>query len=173
LKNISQRLVQRILAQYYLPMTGIHGVSHWARVFENGTRVALKTGAKVEIVQLFALFHDAKRFNEGRDPDHGRRGADYVKALRASNVLNLSDEDFDLLYTACTYHTDGLTEHDVTVQACWDADRLDLNRVGILPVASRLCTSAAKSPELLSWANERAAKRFLPELVSTEWDIRM
>jgi uncharacterized protein len=36
------------------------------------------------------------------------------------------DDRFDLLYTACDLHTDGLTDGDVTIQACWDADRLDL-----------------------------------------------
>jgi hypothetical protein len=33
---------------------------------------------------------------------------------------------------------------DITVQTCWDADRLDLPRVGIQPLPQFLCTEAAK-----------------------------
>jgi uncharacterized protein len=33
---------------------------------------------------------------------------------------------------------------DVTVQTCWDADRLDLVRIDIQPEAERLCTDAAR-----------------------------
>jgi uncharacterized protein len=45
---------------------------------------------------------------------------------------------------------------DVTVQTCWDADRLDLGRVGIRPVASRLCTPAARAPDVIAWAYARS-----------------
>ena len=44
-----------------------------------------------------------------------------------------------ILHYACVHHTDGLTEGDVSVQACWDADRLDWGRVGIRPAPLRLC----------------------------------
>ena len=37
----------------------------------------------------------------------------------------------------------------VTVQACWDVSRLDLDRVGIRPNTSKLCTEAARCPDLL------------------------
>ena len=41
---------------------------------------------------------------------------------------------------------------------CWDADRLDLGRVGIRPDPRRLFTAAARSPELLSWAYQRSLR---------------
>jgi hypothetical protein len=36
-------------------------------------------------------------------------GAEVMATMR-SKLFDLSDEDFDLLYTACAYHTDGLVE---------------------------------------------------------------
>jgi uncharacterized protein len=42
------------------------------------------------------------------------------------------------------FHSHGSTEADSTVQACWDADRLDLVRIGIEPEPDRLCTDAAR-----------------------------
>src|SRR5208283_3634313 len=87
-------LIHRILEDYALPWNGTHGVGHWARVLENGLRLAETTGAKVEVVQLFAVFHDAHRVNEGVDDGHGRRGADLAAELR--HLFNLPDDDFEL-----------------------------------------------------------------------------
>ena len=170
---VIEALFQMIIEQYALPLDGVHGISHWARVLENGCRVAEASQANVKVVQLFALFHDSKRTNESEDPDHGRRGAEYARSLQESSLLGLSEKEFDLLYTACSYHTDGLTEADVTIQACWDADRLDLNRVGILPDPVKLCTNAAKSADMLNWANERAAHRVMPEAVRLAWNMNV
>ncbi len=60
-------IVRDILTGYALPPRGYHGVVHWARVLENGMRLAAETGANPRVVTLFALFHDARRLNEGRD----------------------------------------------------------------------------------------------------------
>jgi len=57
---------------------------------------------------------------------------------------------------ALKYHSDGYTEADITVQVCWDADRLDLGRVGIKPAPHRLCTASAKSVDVLEAAYERS-----------------
>ena len=161
-------LIRDIREQYRLPWDGIHGVSHWARVLENGLRLAPLTGAKPEVVRLFAIFHDARRVNESWDPNHGRRGADLAESLRGQE-FDLTDEDFELLRTACVYHTDGLTEGDVTVQTCWDSDRLDLGRVGIWPEPRYLCTDAAKDRTIIEWSRERSMRRHVPEFAA-EWD---
>ena len=71
-------------------------------------------------------------------------------------LLDVTDEQMELLTYACSYHTDGLTEADVTVQTCWDADRLDLGRVGKRPLADKLCTPAARDPAVIEWAWERS-----------------
>ena len=67
-------IVHNILKEYALPWDGVHGVGHWARVLENGLRLAGQTGVNVEVVQLFAVFHDSRRINEGVDDGHGQRG---------------------------------------------------------------------------------------------------
>ncbi len=163
-------LIHQILEDYALPWHGTHGVGHWARVLENGLRLAKTTGAKVEVVQLFAVFHDSRRINENRDFGHGQRGADLAAELRG-NLFDLSDDDFELLRFACAHHTDGLTEGDITVQTCWDADRLDLGRVGMVPAPKKLFTPAAKTWEIIRWADGRAAFEVVPELVKREWGI--
>jgi uncharacterized protein len=150
-------LVDVVRDQYALPWNGIHGISHWTRVRENGLRLAASTGADAEIVECFAYLHDSKRTNEGRDPGHGSRAAQFARTLRGT-VLNLSDERLELLAFACAHHTDGLIEADVTVQTCWDADRLDLGRVSIFPLAHRLCTPAARDPLVMQWAIERSQR---------------
>ena len=161
-------LVHAILEDYALPWNGTHGVSHWARVLENGFRLAKETGVSIEIVQLFAVFHDARRVNEDFDLGHGKRGAELAAAFRG-DWFNLPDHDFDLLYEACVGHTDGGTDGDITVQICWDADRLDLGRVGISPDSQKLCTPTAR--KLIHWADGRACSEVVPELVSGEWGI--
>ncbi len=74
-----QQLVQMILDQFVLNVHGIHGISHWARVLENGRKLAQQTGADVEVVELFAILHDAKRLKEGTDREHGVRGRNMPK----------------------------------------------------------------------------------------------
>lgn len=166
---VSSKLLKRILSEYTLPWSGLHGVTHWGRVFENGARLAEQTGAHLGVVQLFAVFHDSRRLNEGWDEGHGRRGAELAFRLR-DEFFRLSDSEFDLLYTACAEHTDGKTEADVTIQTCWDADRLDLGRVGMRPDPQFLCTAAAKRPEMIRWADGRGQMEFVPEIVRS-WNL--
>jgi uncharacterized protein len=161
-------ILAEILRSYALPTWCHHGVAHWARVLENGWRIADSTGADREVVALFALFHDSRRVNESRDDGHGQRGGELARSLRSS-LVQLDDARFELLFDACCLHTDGLTAGDPTLQTCWDADRLDLARVGIIPQSSRLCTDAARG--LLSWANERALANHVPEAVLASWGL--
>jgi len=167
---ISKQLLETILRQYALSPKGIHGLPHWARVLENGRNLARQTGARVEVVEFFAVFHDARRMNDGWDREHGYRGAELAVEFRGTH-LHLSDRDFDLLYRACRDHTDGTTAADITVQTCWDADRLDLGRVRIDLDRKYLCTEAARDPALMAWADRRSRQGFMPELIREEWDL--
>ncbi|HSB89431.1 MAG TPA: HD domain-containing protein [Anaerolineales bacterium] len=157
-----------IRRQYVLPWDGLHGVTHWGRVLENGRRLAGETGADLDVLLLFCLFHDACRFNDGWDKGHGRRGADLAASLRGE-AFDLEPRRFDRLYQACALHTDGLTEGDITLQTCWDADRLDLARASIFPRPDRLCTPAARRAEIIAWATERSLKRDVPSWLALEW----
>lgn len=162
-------IVRHILTGYSLPLFGDHGIGHWGRVLENGQRLASLSGANLTVVQLFAIFHDSRRINEYDDPRHGTRGAALARELHGQ-FFQLSDSDLDLLTFACEHHTDMVTWPDATIQTCWDADRLDLLRVGIEPNPRYLNTTAAKSAEMLTWANTRARKHVVPEFVKSEWN---
>jgi uncharacterized protein len=163
-------ILHAILEEYVLPWDGDHGIAHWARVLENGLRLAQETGANVEVVQLFAILHDSQRLNEGFDPKHGPRAAAYALELRRL-LFDLPDPDFRLLHRACAGHTHERTHPDITIQTCWDADRLDLGRVGITPLPKLLCTEAAKRPDTIKWADGRASLGVVPEIVMKEWGI--
>lgn len=168
--GILAEVVRRVLAQYTLDPAGTHGVGHWARVLENGRRLARTTGANLQVVELFAVLHDSCRFNEGRDQDHGIRGADLAHSMNG-DVFHLDEEDAHDLYVACSYHTGGRTDGNETVLTCWDADRLDLARVGIWPDPDRLCTEAARKSDVLDWATRRGEQELALPWVRKEWGV--
>ena len=171
--NVNIPLVlNTVLEDYALPLDGDHGVIHWARVFENGMRLAEETEANVDVISLFAVLHDSRRVNEMTDPDHGPRAAEFAVELRGT-VFDLDDESFRLLYRACEGHTHERTHSDVTIQTCWDSDRLDLGRVGIMPHPNRLCTEVAKRPDIIKWADGRACFRVVPDFVKEEWGVEV
>ena len=152
---ITPDLIQEIRSQYELNWHGIHGIGHFLRVHEIGVRLAENTGANTQVVELFAFFHDSRRFNDSRDPGHGSRAIELIRSMQG-RFFQLASEELGLLEYACRYHTEGMTEGDITVQTCWDSDRLDLGRANIKPETSRLCTDAAKEPEIMQWAYERS-----------------
>lgn len=165
---ISSRFFHAILLQYRLLPSGVHGVTHWARVAENGRRLAEVTGAHRDIVTLFAYLHDACRILEEWDPDRGPRSAKLAADWRGT-YFDLPPHEFDLLYLACAKQGDGLLEADITLQTCWDADRLDIARVGVTVIPSRLCTPAARDPNMLEWADRRARDRVIPDWITGIW----
>jgi uncharacterized protein len=151
-----RELIRHLRERFALDWRGIHGAPHWARVRRNGLVLAEKTGASRRVVSLFAFLHDSCRLDDGRDPKHGHRAGGLVESLRRDGLVSLSDEEAELLGFACHCHSDGLLEADVSVQTCWDADRLDLGRVGKRPDPGRLCTPAARDRELIAWAYRRS-----------------
>jgi uncharacterized protein len=165
-------ILRTVLEDYALPWDGDHGVAHWARVLENGLRLAEETGAVVEVVRLFAVLHDSRRKNEYTDPGHGPRAAEFARTLRG-RLFDLPDPEFHLLHRACAGHTHERTHPDVTIRTCWDADRLDLGRVGITPDPRYLCTEVAKRPATIRWADGRATLGVVPEFVRGEWGIEL
>jgi hypothetical protein len=48
------------------------------------------------------------------------------------------------LETACVWHTEEKHHTDPTIGTCWDADRLDLGRVGMIPNARFMSTAFGK-----------------------------
>lgn len=150
-----QGLIAHLRAQFQINWMGHHGIPHWMRVRANGLMLANQNGANRHVIELFAFFHDAKRVNEHRDDGHGARGAQLAKQLQ-NRFFEATDEEMDLLILACQGHSDGMLQGELTVQTCWDADRLDLGRVGIEPNPDYLCTEAARQSVNLNKANARA-----------------
>ena len=148
-------LLRYLRSCFVLDWQGIHGARHWARVRHNGLRLAAITGANFRVVEAFALLHDSCRQNDGYDPEHGFRSGELAMRIN-DEYLQLDQSELSMLVFACHGHSDGGLEADVTVQTSWDADRLDLGRVGIRPASNRLCTPAARSPQIISWAYARS-----------------
>jgi uncharacterized protein len=158
---ITDDLVEYIKSTYQLNWNGLHGWSHWMRVCEIGLRIARLNGADQNVVALFAFTHDMARLSDGHDHQHGPRAAKRIRAELQGRFFLLSDEALVQLTQAVALHTRGLLKADITVQTCWDSDRLDLGRAGITPVPHRLCTAEARDPALLDWAYKQsiAARR--------------
>jgi len=138
-----KRLLDHVVADFECEVISIHGPGHWKRVERNGLLIASHNGAVVEVVRLFAYFHDSRRAHDGWDDTHGRRGAEYAATLRGK-LFDLPDGQFELLQYACAWHTHGQLSDDPTIGACWDADRLDLGRVGMRPAPAYLSTAAGR-----------------------------
>ena len=168
---VSAALVAAIFEQHHMKKGhSIHFVDHWARVLENGRKLAPLTGARLDVVELFSVFHDAGRQNDGYDDRHGARGSLLARDLRGI-LFDLDHAGFHLLVEACDRHTEGETDADVTIQTCWDADRLDLGRAGYIPKPAKLCTSAARDSQMIEWAHNRSTRFVVPGLVLSEWGL--
>jgi uncharacterized protein len=126
--------------------SAVHGLDHWRTVARTGNELASKTwGADGAVVEVFAALHDACRINDDDDPGHGGRGARLAGELHAQGALDLDAGQMERLVLACRTHTDGATSSDPTVGVCFDADRLDLGRVGIEPDPELMSTDAGRT----------------------------
>jgi len=127
---------------------GDHGIKHWDRVYKNTQILASHYKIKSEVFELFALLHDSKRENEYEDTYHGLRASVFAKKLLDDGLIELSKEDEERLIFACANHTKKDKNNplcdDIIVQICFDSDKLDLRRVGMIPDASRMNTDFAK-----------------------------
>jgi len=168
--GVDPRFVKIVLDQFSLPIGGIHGVFHWARVMENGMRLAAECGARLDVVEYFALLHDSRRLDDGLDEYHGARAVQFASAFR-NPWIDLDEEGFVFLEQAMSRHTGGACDGNVTVQVCLDADRLDLERVGIQPDPRWLCTPHAREPETIAWASARARNGHVAVEILERWGI--
>ena len=157
---ITQAFIELCCQAYKMDHDGYHGFYHWMRVLQNGRQLAKAEGANIKVVELFCLLHDTQRLNEDYDPEHGMRAAQFAKTLRGT-WFDVTDAEMELLTEALIHHSEGYTQGDVTVRVCWDADRLDLGRVGIDPKPDRLCTETARNDDVLFWANARSRHKVI------------
>ena len=152
---VTQAFIEHCCQAYKMDHDGYHGFYHWMRVLQNGRQLAKAEGANSKVVELFCLLHDTQRRNENYDPEHGMRAAQFAKTLRCK-WFDVTDTEMELLTEALVHHSEGYTEGNRTVRVCWDADRLDLGRVGIRPAPDRLCTTTAKRADIISAAYSRS-----------------
>ncbi len=122
-----------------------HGLSHWQRVERNGILLSLENGRirediNIKVVRFFAYLHDKCRLNDWADLEHGVRAAEMLSTIRYTILKDFTDEEIALLGKACRYHTTELRTGNPTIDVCFDADRLDLCRVGIAPNPKRMAT---------------------------------
>jgi uncharacterized protein len=138
-----------VMSVFRCASDSIHGPSHWQRVEAFGLRLAESSGADLTVVRLFALLHDSCRLNDGDDIFHGPRAAVMLERIVPS-VFALDRDRLELLKQAVRYHTSGETSPDPTIGTCWDADRLDIGRVGIIPCAHYMSTEAGRGTAALA-----------------------
>ncbi len=155
----TQPLFDYLAKQFQLDPFGNHGIEHWLRVLINGREIASRINVNLKVIELYALLHDCRRWNEFEDPLHGQRAAEFCDTLK-NRWFTLDFTDLRLLRTACRYHTNENFHPNATVQACWDADRLDLGRIGINPVQNRLGAYLEQHDDLVQAAIVRSRQSF-------------
>lgn len=127
-----------------------HGEGHWLAVARCALELrAADPACDGSVLFLFSMLHDSRRESEHSDPGHGPRAARLAQELRAQGRFVLDDARMALLMEACELHDTGIVSTDPTIGACYDADRLNLRRVGIEPSAEYLSRPSSVAPEFI------------------------
>ena len=131
-------------ADWFPHFSRLHGVSHTQRVHIHARRL-IRTlrwpEADANVVLSAALWHDIGRVDDGRDPQHGARGAARVEQLGLH--ASLPEADARLALFAIRYHcrsdrrgalrAAGQDDPEGALRILWllkDADALDRVRLG-------------------------------------------
>jgi uncharacterized protein len=121
-----------------------HGMDHFLDVARSAGEIAAVTpGANFVGAVLAAAYHDLGRYHDNPDPEHGRRSAKIVKRYDLLVPWRSLINEKEVL-DAIKYHTDGKVTTNPTMGSLWDADRLELHRVGILPDPRLMSTVEGK-----------------------------
>lgn len=126
-----------------------HGVAHSNRVAAIGhylCTINKEKGFVVEedVVIWFAYLHDICRVSDSKDEMHPSKGYAYVNMIRDTWLRHLSDHQFFLLSEAILNHHKIIKYGELTIDTCFDADRLDVARFGVCVSLNRLATDEAK-----------------------------
>ena len=131
----------------------IHGPQHWQTVAAFCLMLARQTpGADEAVALLFGVLHDCLRVDDHRDPHHGRRAGALARAMHGG-LFHLEPPQLQVLETALSLHVDGLVSADPAIGVCWDADRLHLWRIGVVPDPTLLSTAAGRAH--IAWAEAK------------------
>jgi uncharacterized protein len=148
-------LIALIKSEFKLDWDGIHGANHWARVLHHGKTIGELRQADLLVVELFGFLHDSCRVNDGKDPLHGLRAADFAHGIHG-DFYQLTPKQLDALCFAMQHHSGGEVSTNATIQTCWDSDRLDLGRVGIIPSPKFI---SAEGAEFIDYAFDLSLKQ--------------
>jgi len=145
MKEKIEHIIELAKAQFVMDENSCHGLRHWKEVDLNGQMLALQEGVDPVVVHLFAYLHDCKRVEDNGDYEHGERAAEFVQECRVLGKLDfINDAQYALLWEACNFHNKGTISENPTVGACFDADRIELIRVGIIPKIELMSTPMGK-----------------------------
>lgn len=141
-------MIGKIASLLKISPDSIHGIGHWQRVEKIGHYISDRNGADKKIISAFAYLHDIGRTVEYDEAGHGKRSADIAVRHFTFKELGLNEGQYEKLLIAISLHDIAdARSSDLTIQTCWDADRLDLLRVHIMPDKNLLYTDVAKSDE--------------------------
>lgn len=163
-------LFEAVVNQFRLDQFGIHGPSHWTRVWDNVAELAT-TERCLTIGRYFAILHDSQRASDNEDKIHGPQAALYAHRVR--HMINLSESDFSVLCRAmgehccAKFYTNAQSEEEQIIQTCFDADRLDLPRCGYKVAELRLHSPGARQFAPV------AAYRAVNDCISTQTIVKM
>ena len=139
MKKMIEQLREYAIKHTIMGDNSVHGISHWDRVSKNADSL-WTSDVNLLVVKAFAYIHDVEREDDGYDLLHGPRAAALVDEIRDTELAFLNDDEILQLKQACELHTTTWRTEDATVNACFDADRLDLGRVGIAPNPDKMAT---------------------------------
>ena len=161
MEKMHKRDIVDALRPFALMDSKIHGVDHWARVCRFGEYLADRINLPPqysECVTVFAWTHDLARYDDDGGREHAIAGAKYLDKVIPTVFPLLSGSQISIIRTAIYYHSHGYAADEGqyagwfddlegkkgtildTMACCWDADRLDLLRIGIEPDPYRMST---------------------------------
>lgn len=121
--------------------TNIHGISHLRRVAYLSGRYAYILKINLNDAVIAGYLHDCARENDSNGNSHA-----YESAYLAKGIIqgNLPVTNINKIFYTIYHHADGITTKDPFMGCIWDADRLNLLRIGIIPNEKLLSTQLAK-----------------------------
>ncbi len=119
----------------------LHGVSHLRRVAILSGRLANAVGEDVESAVVMGFLHDCARRNDKNDIEHARDSEVLARGLVERFYPHL---DVDRICEAIAGHADGEVTSDPFTGCLWDADRMELKRIGRTIDLDLLSTKVAK-----------------------------
>lgn len=119
----------------------IHGIDHLRQVAYWAGRFAISIGACMKTAIIGGYLHDCAREDDGGGTNHVDESAKLANRIIEKYWHDINVEK---IHEAIFHHADGFVSDDPIVGCIWDADRMTLTRLGIMPKLEFLSTTIAK-----------------------------